>query len=117
MSGLAGAAKTVSDAIAQLMASTDLAEPRGGTDPEFSDAAKIIQSATAHLMAAQGQSNVITAQAKAIAEAMPMLLAGAKRAAQMTDDDGNCLLPLRGIYLTAQPFETPSDKGILYYRP
>lgn len=40
--GLADAAKAVSEAIAQLLGSTETAEPRSGADPDFSDAAKVI---------------------------------------------------------------------------
>lgn len=40
--GLNDAARAVSEAIAQLMGATEVAEPRVGTDPEFSDAAKVI---------------------------------------------------------------------------
>jgi hypothetical protein len=40
--GLADAARAVSEAIAWLMGSTEMAEPRSGVDPDFSDAAKTI---------------------------------------------------------------------------
>ncbi len=40
--GLNDAARQVSEAIAQLMGATEVAEPRTGSDPEFSDAAKVI---------------------------------------------------------------------------
>jgi hypothetical protein len=42
----------------------------------------------AMLVGAQGNVPVIQSSAKAIAEAMPLLIAGAKRAAQKSDDDG-----------------------------
>jgi hypothetical protein len=42
--GLAEAARAVSEAIAQLIGSTEVAEPRTGADPDFSDAAKVITS-------------------------------------------------------------------------
>ena len=40
--GLNDAARQVGEAIAQLLGATEVAEPRTGSDPEFSDAAKVI---------------------------------------------------------------------------
>lgn len=40
------------------------------------------------LVGAQGNVPVIQQSSKAIAEAMPLLVAGAKRAAQKSEDDG-----------------------------
>lgn len=40
------------------------------------------------LVGAQGNVPVIQQSAKAIAEAMPLLIAGAKRAAQKSEDEG-----------------------------
>jgi hypothetical protein len=49
---------------------------------------RVLIYSLAMLVGAQGNVPVIQSSAKAIAEAMPLLIAGAKRAAQKSDDDG-----------------------------
>jgi len=86
--GLNDAAKAVSEAIAQLLGSTEVAEPRSGVDPELADAAKIITENTVLLGGAHNNAPLIQSSSKAISESLPNLIAASKRAAQKSEDEG-----------------------------
>eukprot|EP01119_Soliformovum_irregulare_P011517 TRINITY_DN2899_c0_g1_i3.p1 TRINITY_DN2899_c0_g1~~TRINITY_DN2899_c0_g1_i3.p1 ORF type:complete len:2521 (-),score=930.00 TRINITY_DN2899_c0_g1_i3:18-7580(-) len=82
---LAFAAKAVSDALAQLLASTKIAEAKD-TSPDFASAAKDILDETARLMAAKNAEQVNESK-KIILQASSKLVNAAKQAAETSDED------------------------------
>lgn len=82
---LAMAAKAVSDAIAQLLASTKIAEPKT-TGPDFASAAKLILDETARLMANMDDPSKINESSKLIVSASTKLVGAAKSVAETSDE-------------------------------
>ena len=87
---LAMAAKAVSDALAQLLASTKIAEAKD-TSPDFASAAKDILDETARLMAARTVEQISSSK-KVILQASSKLVTAAKQTAETSNEEGRLRL-------------------------